>query len=170
MPTSTYDLIASTVLGTGSATVTFSSIPSTYRDLVLVMNCLGTSTSVNTMYARFNSDSGNNYFGTSLYGTNTNTVASASNTTGQTEINISDRSNAGFNDTRRALYIVNFIDYSATNKHKTLIQRANSQPSGEVVLQGHRWANTSAINRIDLTAYGQSFAATSTFYLYGIVS
>ena len=43
MPTPTYDLLASSVLGSNTATVSFSSIPSTYQDLVLVVNASATA-------------------------------------------------------------------------------------------------------------------------------
>lgn len=167
MPTSTYDLISSTTLNSSASSLTISSIPSTYRDLVLVIDVLGTSTSVNTLYARFNNDSGSNYTSNSLYGTSTNGVGSAANNTGQTEMNISDRSNAGFSDTRRALYVVNIFDYSQT-KNKPCLQRANAVPGGEVVLQTHRWNNSATISSIVLTPYAGSFASTSVFSLYGI--
>jgi hypothetical protein len=52
MPTPTYDLIESTALGSSASSITFSSIPSTYRDLVLVIDVIGTDSSVNTLYAR----------------------------------------------------------------------------------------------------------------------
>jgi hypothetical protein len=169
MPTPTYDLIESTALGSSASSITFSSIPSTYRDLVLVIDVIGTDSSVNTLYARFNSDSGSNYNSVSLYGTSGD-IAGSNAGSNQTEMNISDRSNAGFSNTRRALYIVNFLDYSVTNKHKQMLQRANSTSAGETVAQTHRWASTSAISSMVLTPYVGSFGSGSVFSLYGIVS
>ena len=67
---STYTPIATTTLGSNQSTVTFSSIPSTYTDLVLV--CNATVSSANgTWYLEFNSDTGTNYSATVLKGNGT---------------------------------------------------------------------------------------------------
>ena len=59
MPTSTYDLIASNVLTSSASNIEFTSIPSTYRDLVIVMTVTADSASFGRM--RFNNNSGSNY-------------------------------------------------------------------------------------------------------------
>jgi len=66
--TGTYTLIASNTLGSGTATVTFSSIPGTYTDLILVCGLPATGTANNSDGLRFqlNSDTGSNYSATWL--------------------------------------------------------------------------------------------------------
>jgi hypothetical protein len=54
MPTSTYVALATTTLGATAASVTFSSIPATYRDLVLVYN--GTTSANIGVDVEFNGD------------------------------------------------------------------------------------------------------------------
>jgi len=52
----TYEPIATTTLGSNQTTITFSSIPSTYTDLVIVSN-MGTTTA-SYPFIRFNGDTG----------------------------------------------------------------------------------------------------------------
>ena len=58
--TATYALIERQTLGSATSTVTFSSIPGTYTDLIIISSALSAGTS-ETIMMRFNSDSGNNY-------------------------------------------------------------------------------------------------------------
>ena len=62
----TYEPISTQTLGTAPTTVTFSSIPQTYTDLVLVFN--SKSTTLNYPYLTVNSDTGANYSRTYLAG------------------------------------------------------------------------------------------------------
>jgi hypothetical protein len=57
MPTPTYTPLATVTLGTTAASVTFSSIPATYRDLIFVLSGLGGSANITL---RYNGDSGSN--------------------------------------------------------------------------------------------------------------
>ena len=59
MPTPTYTPLATVTLGTAASSVTFSSIPATYRDLILVVNATTSADGIPSL--RFNGDSGNNY-------------------------------------------------------------------------------------------------------------
>jgi hypothetical protein len=77
MPTPTYDLIASNVLGTATSSVSFTSISGSYRDLIIVVNGLGNGGEINADL-RFNSDSGNNYSFVRMRGSGT----AASSSTG----------------------------------------------------------------------------------------
>ena len=58
---STYTPIATTT-GTGSSgTITFTSIPSTYTDLRIILNGTETNATLYEFDMRYNNDSGNNY-------------------------------------------------------------------------------------------------------------
>ena len=161
MPTPTYDLIASNVLSSSASSVTFSSIPATYRDLILVDSLTPTGSGIASLIT-FNSDSGANYSFVYMLGDGSST-GSAQNT-GQTFL-ASCYSSA----TVRGVGIMNIMDYSATDKHKTVITKRKS-PDTFVIAYAQRWANTAAINSITITANTGSFASGSTFYLFGIVS
>lgn len=158
MPTSTYDLIASNVLGSDASSVTFSSIPATYRDLVLVCNI--TRSGANNVNMRFNADNGANYNRVVMTGNGTS--ASSGSTANASTAPISSSSIVS------PFITVQILDYSATDKHKTFLARTN-EASVETDARATRWASTSAINAIQVYA-SNNFLAGSSFYLYGIVS
>lgn len=160
MPTPTYVPIATTTLATNTATITFSSIVSSYRDIVLVIS--GSDTvGGNLPLIRFNGDSGTNYsFVRAIsYG-----VVQSSQGTGFT----STWDLAAINIAQSTI-IVNIMDYSATDKHKVAMARTNSN-SAEVWMGLARWANTSAINQIGLSLISGNYRAGTTISLYGIAS
>jgi hypothetical protein len=74
---------------------------------------------------------------------------------------------ANTNDTTWGVQVFQVMDYSATDKHKTVISRGNNAALTASATAG-RWANTAAINRVDAVLLSGSFAAGSSFYLYGI--
>jgi hypothetical protein len=163
----TYEKIASTTLGSAAASVTFSSIPSTYTDLVLVI--VGANAGGSRVRYQFNSDSGSNYSRTNIVGTGSSAASySGSNNT------VADLNVIGGATALTAPYtiITNFQNYSNTTTYKTLITRFGSNdgaaPAVEAIV--NLWRSTSAINRIDTTALGGNFVTGSTFNLYGIAA
>jgi hypothetical protein len=153
MPTSTYVPLATTTLGSSASSITFSSIPATYRDLIIVGNPLGAEAA-----ARFNGDSGSNYNGLQMWGNGSNPLSS----------NFSATSSflGGINQDP----IAQIMDYSATDKHKMVLVRRGIASATFVAGQVNRWANTSAITTIAIIATSGSFTAGSRFDLYGIVA
>ncbi len=151
----TYEPIATTTLSTSASDVTFSSIPGTYTDLVLVLN--GTSTAIAGLGFEFNGDTGNNYSATLLYGTGS--AAISSNNT-NTYPGYSGRIN-----TNQSVSISHIMNYSNTTTYKTAITRANS--NGDIIMANVcLWRNTSAITSIKYI--GATFNAGCVFTLYGI--
>jgi hypothetical protein len=163
----TYEPIATTTLGSATNSVTFSSIPSTYTDLVLVMN-YSSSASATAFSYRLNGDTASNYSETELIGNGTSaTSVRYSNQTGGDIGNSITSSTAGATNT-----IVHFMNYSNTSTYKTALWRSNN--AGTATQAGVTlWRSTSAINQIVLSLSG-SFSSTptanigSTFTLYGI--
>ena len=164
MPTNTYVALQTQTLGTSSASVTFSSIPATYTDLYIVIeakNLAGNS----DVLMRFNSDSGSNYSATILTGDGTS--ASSARRTNSTSVilNYFDF----LNSTTATQFNVNIQNYSNATTYKTAILRANRANQATEAVVG-LWRNTAAITQIDLTPSSSSFAAGSTFSLYGIAA
>ena len=157
MPTPTYDLIASNVLSSSASSVTFSSIPATYRDLIVIAEEDSTN-AAGTLELRFNGDTGANYPWVWMRGSGT----AASSTTGPGPF----IGYTGYNNTS-SFNIIHIMDYSATDKHKSYLLRQEIAGFHTVALAGG-WANTAAITSITLAA--TTLASGSTFYLYGIVS
>jgi hypothetical protein len=163
----TYEKIATNTLGSATASITFSSIPSTYTDLVLVAFAANTgSDAANTGYMQYNSDSGNNYSDTIAY-TNGNTPASF-RTTNSNAIGL--WTIMGNTDTnRKSAIVVQFQNYSNTTTYKTTLNRIGTPITGGgwTNISVGQWRNTNAITSI-LIGGGTNWLSGSTFTLYGI--
>jgi hypothetical protein len=173
MPTPTYTPLANATVSVTAASITFSNIPATYRDLVLSLGIRSTYALGNDDYLKltFNGDTGNNYNYLFMNGSGT-AATSGSNS------NVAFISDSTFSTSTAASGIftpvqINIQDYSATDKHKTTVSRSSASTTGLVVsATAGRWANTAAVNSITLTCFqaAATFAAGSTFSLYGIAS
>lgn len=164
MPTSTYDLIASNVLGSSAASVTFSSIPATYRDLIIVINATA-AVDFAIPAIRLNSDTGSNYSTVLMAGESGGPISQSLTSTRYFP---NYRASTGAGTTRPLITLVHIMDYSATDKHKTFLSRGNTSEGVEA--GAGRWANTAAVNTVQVLTADQNFATGSSFYLYGIVS
>jgi hypothetical protein len=155
MATPTYTALATTTLSSSASSVTFSSIPQDYRDLVLVVNGSLTSTLEN-LYILFNAN-GTGYSYVLMLGTGSSAVSAnySARTWGELDTGIGNN-------------IYHIMDYSATDKHKTTLFRSN-RASGGVLAQAGRWANTAAITSVAISGgLSQGFAAGTTLSLFGI--
>ena len=165
MPTQTYTPIESRTLTSATTTVTFSSIPATYTDLILVANTIVSSGTGAELSIRFNSDTATNYSNTYLLGT-----GSATATGRGTSFTYADcgylSSNSG-NPNTRILHIQN---YANTTTYKTIISRASGVNGAQVTAYVNLWRKTpEAINSITIfSASSLTYATGSTFTLYGI--
>jgi hypothetical protein len=163
MPTPTYTPLATVTLGSSASSVTFSSIPATYRDLVLVLHALGSTTIEARM--RFNGDTGSNYSFVGMIGDGTG--ATSPSTASRVNIILSSAARATVTDYLQVKASV--MDYSATDKHKTVLSRSN-QAAGATEAFANRWANTSAITSLEIATDTGTWAVGSTFNLFGIAS
>jgi len=162
--TAKYEHIATVTLDSPASSVIFSSIPQGYRDLELVINAGNDGNTFGGL--RYNSDSGTNYSYILARGDGNNTAPGSS-----TSLNyaVALGVSIGSGGTLDQQAIVSIQDYSATDKHKTSVSRANDA-SQSAEMMAARWANTNAITSIEFFTFGASSAiAGSTFDLYGIV-
>ena len=167
----TYEPIATTTLGTAAATVTFSSIPGTYTDLVLVMRVTNSSSGSLAVLTTFNNDTGSNYSVTRVYGNGS--TATSDRFSSATAIDAGYM--PGSNGTGPGTIIANIMNYSNTTTDKTVLDRWESEAAASgsryVVAVVGLWRSTSAITEIDLGLNGAGdFTSGSTFTLYGIAS
>jgi hypothetical protein len=65
--------------------------------------------------------------------------------------------------------IIQIMDYSATDKHKTILSRYNS-PSASLQMAAERWANTSAITSIYCGMKTGTMSSGTTLSLYGVIA
>jgi hypothetical protein len=159
----TYTQIASTTLGSAAATVTFSSIPSTYTDLVLICDTkASTGTPNNRM--QVNSDTGTNYSQTVLAGNGT--TATSARYSSNTFIYVDYY--ATNDTTNNKNTIIQFMNYANTSTYKTFLSRANNAAAGTDAIVG-LWRSTSAINSITVYATA-NWVSGATFNLYGITA
>lgn len=150
--------LANLTLGSTQATVTFSSISGSYRDLLLVKT--GSSGASLGDKLQLNGDSGSNYSPTRM-------SANGSSTSGNTFDVNSAFFYLQYSFTNGGQQIIHLPDYATTDKHKIIMVRNSVNGSGLEYGIG-RWASTSAITSITLFNGGTQFAAGSTFALYGI--
>ena len=160
--TGTYTLIGTvTVANTTTITATFSSIPNTYTDLVLVYSMPSKSATNETMLVRVNSDSGANYSTTRLLGNGS--TAASSRVTGSTYASVSGTAT----DASAMMGIIHFNDYANTTTFKTFLARFG-QAAVETDTTVNLWRSTAAINTILFQGTLGYLGNGSTFKLYGI--
>jgi hypothetical protein len=169
--TSSYESIVSAT-GTGSSnTITFSSIPATYKHLQI--RCLARDTNVNNDFSdiriRLNSDTATNYTRHLLKGDGTTVTGTGSITQTSMIVNGAARQDASTANIF-GVSIIDFIDYASSTKNKTMRAFAGNDVngSGGVNLSSALWLNTNAITTIDLFTNAGNWTTTSTFALYGI--
>ena len=162
MPTPTYTALANKTLTSAATGVTFASIPSTYDHLVVVVQANADSATTQ-LRLRLNGTTGSIYSRQRVSGDGaTATAASVTNTTQHIFGSTADiTTTLGFHA------VIDFLDYSATNKHKFALARAGNSSLGTDAFSA-RWASTAAITSIEVYA-NLNLAAGSTFALYGIV-
>ena len=160
---STYTPIATQTLASPASTVTFSSIPSTYTDLILVLSTSPTVDNV-TGYIRVNGDTASNYGMTGIRGNGSN-AASYSSPGSAMYFDYAGNTTTGTITTS----IINFANYASTNVYKTnLVRQSNAGDAVEAMVQ--TWRSTSAITSILAYWSNGNFASGSTFTLYGLAS
>lgn len=165
-----FDSIA-TAVGTGSSgTITFSSIPATYKHLQL--RVIARNTNVGTGAPggniRINGDSGANYSNHILYGNGANALTYTQSST-STPI-IADIVANGNAANIMSSFIIDILDYASTSKYKTIrcLYGWDLNGSGIVALNSVAWLNTAAVDSISIIAPADNFTTTSSFALYGI--
>ncbi len=171
--TSSFESIATSTPSNGTTSITFSSIPQTFKSLQVRSIVRDTSTGgydAIPVDIRPNNDSGSNYAIHSLRGDGT--TVTADGYTGQPQglpWAAAVRS-SGNTDTYGAM-ILDIIDYTSTSKYKTLrmISGGNVNGSGSVIsLDSALWQSTSAITSLTIKADYTAFASGTTFALYGV--
>jgi hypothetical protein len=170
--TGAFESIA-TATGTGSSsTITFSSIPSTYKHLQI--RGIGRTTRAATdsaLVVRLNGDTASNYTYHTLLGNGT--AASAGGFVTQTNMFLGRAAGNTAAANLAGVSLIDIVDYASTTKNKTLRSfhgiDANGVFTGDVYLSSGLWLSTSAITSISLiVSDGSSWTTASTFALYGI--
>ncbi len=175
--TNSFESIATTTLSSASSTITFSSIPSTFKHLQIRHIARTTNASTNgNMYLQLNGDTGANYAWHRMegYATGTGSVGIASaNAFATAGLMTGSQSIAS----AYGVGILDILDYSDTNKYKTIKtitgydnngNGSAGNDQGYININSGLWMSTNAVNSITITINGGgNFAQYSQFALYG---
>jgi hypothetical protein len=165
-----YDAIGTVTVGSGGqATITFSSIPQTYKHLQLraFVRTNRTPSVTDPMDITLNSNNSSVYAWHALVGSGSSAVAASATSQSLAYISAMGSGSVGnFGAT-----IVDFLDYSNTSKNKTIraLSGSDSNGGGAIYLESNLFQSTTGITRIDLVSQSAStFLQYSQFDLYGI--
>jgi hypothetical protein len=181
-PGKDFDSIATTTVGAGgAATISFTSIPATYKHLQIryLAKTNRATYGVDDAFITLNSDvTGANYYSHWIYGTGSSALATygvGNGGGGQGIFWGFAFSTTQISPTGFAGGVIDVLDYANTNKNKTLRGLmgfdANGGTAGgyggTVTFASGAWFSTSATNNITIKSNG-SFQEYSQFALYGV--
>ena len=155
-----FELISTQLITSSTASVTFSSIPQTYKHLQIRYVYKPVSGNA-TLQGRFNGDSTSAYNQHTLFG-NGSSVGSNYSTGSE----ISQLGYANSLTSYEGFGVIDILDYSSSSKNTTT--RTFRGRLDEVRVASGLWRNTAAVTSIFLNTDSSTFAAGSRFSLYGI--
>jgi hypothetical protein len=162
---STYTPIMTNTLSSSTSSVTLTSIPQTYTDLILVMNVVPPGSSSGGTFT-FNGTS-TGYSSTFFAGLETSANAISGRNTNLSADDWIISGAAMTDSSAMHLDIFHFQNYSNTTTYKTALQTENPGKFAYIGLWAHLWRNTAAITSITMNQ-PVNFLAGTTFTLYGI--
>lgn len=170
-----FELIQATTVGAGGATsIDFTSIPSTYTDLMLEVSGRTTNWgySYNNLYLSINgTPTGTAYSDKVLYAVGTSAGSFNQSNTSQFLIGATP-STAGTTSTfsNTQTYLTNYNGSAYKIFSADGVSERNSTTNGDIFLSliGGTWASTAAITSLYLTSDSSTFVQYTTAYLYGI--
>ena len=163
-----FESLATNLLGTNTQTVSFASIPSTYKHLQLRIR----GNSNGGPRITFNSSGGTAYAEHYLDGSGSSATAGGSNGNNHfgTYGSLVNGGGGGLSGQENA-WLIDIHDYSSGSKNKTVraFTGYDANGSGQIKLGSALWASTAAISSIQLDAgSGKTWYAGTLFSLYGI--
>jgi hypothetical protein len=171
-----YSISTATVTSGGTASITFSSIPSTYTHLqIRGIGSSPVSSGVADTALQFNGDTAGNYNIHWLYTFGSGTPSSGNYTASATNIDWGYATGSTSGTSSFGGLVMDILDYKNTNKYKTTRSFAgendatNSTGNNTIVIGSGLWRSTSAINSITLyLASSNTFSQYTQYALYGI--
>jgi hypothetical protein len=160
MATATFEII-NTFTSTGSeAGVTWSSVPSTYTDLYIVINAKTSNANPSNWAVRFNNESTGTNYGINMMGGGSSKYAD--------RVTQTNYLYAGTAYQDWGSQYINILNYASTTTFKGMLGRSNNQPNFELQICG-LWQSTAAVNTVTVTNYnGYALTTGSTINMYGI--
>lgn len=170
----TYTLISSNVLTSSAASITFSSIPQTYTDLVLKVSARTSNANyLDELMITFNNDSATNYSSTVVTGNASAAQSSRSSNATSTRFISVDASTATSNTfSNTEIYIPNYTGTANKPILGSTVLENNDANNYFVRGVAMLYRGASAITSITCQSYNDpgviTFVSGSSFYLYGI--
>lgn len=165
---SAFELISTQVLTSSASSVTFSSIPQSFKHLQIraVTNVPSAENFLTNLYIRFNGVTSNSYAHHTLLGDGSSVGPDV--TTSAPFITIRNGTTGAANIFGAA--IVEILDYASTSKNTTTRTLAGCHTISErlIGLNSGLFNSTNAVTSVTLTQITESYAAGSRFSLYGI--
>ena len=156
----TYTPIATTTLGSAAASYTFTSIPSTYTDLVLVV--AGTASTTTSVALRFNGITTSTYSSTFIIGTGAAAVSSYEANNPYMDL--------GTIYTTQGVHRISIQNYANSTTYKTALSRSDDATNRVAAWVG-LWRSTAAITSVEVSTGGTgTYSTGTTMTLYGIAS
>jgi hypothetical protein len=161
--------IATNLLGSTTASVTFSNIPQNYKHLQIRGLARGTTADTSVLLRfQLNSDTGSNYARHILTGDGS--TAGAAVDASQTVGGIGNIAAATATASIFGVVVCDILDYANVYKFKTIRSLAGNDRNGAGVvgLFSSLWMNTAAITSVSIFPAANSFDTNTRFSLYGI--
>ncbi len=167
--TSSYESISTVTLGSTQTTISFTSIPSTYKHLQVRGIARGTFAATNlNLCIQFNSDTSNSYTYHQLLGDGSS--ASAQGGTAQSFGFAGRIAQANASSNVFGASVIDILDYADTNKYKTIraLGGYDSNGNGYSTLMSSAYIKTDAVSSIQIFGNLGDLVQYSSFALYGI--
>lgn len=164
---SAFELIDTQTVGAGgAASITFSSIPATYKHLQVRVIARAATSVTGGDYITMTTNAGSGNYYHNLFGDGTTATSSAASGMAVVQRYASAADSASI----FGALIFDLLDYGSSTKAKTLrnLGGYDANGSGRIYLNSSLWTSTTAITSITLTGGNANFAQYSTFSLYGV--
>jgi hypothetical protein len=162
----TYTLISSNTLSSSAASVTFSSIPGTYTDLVLkISGKVASGGASENILLEYNGSAGTDYSATYLQGTGSATFSGRNSSTSSIRL-YNAISSLEWNNAE--IYIPSYLASQNKPVSAFTVTEQNLATDCYIVADAGLWRSTNAITSIKISSAGANFVSGSSFYLYGI--
>ena len=165
MPT-TCKLIAKQTLASAASSVEFTSIPSSYTDLLLLVSARSAVSGTPSIRMRFNSDTGSNYTNRYLEGNGATVISGSESTTNVLIGNLPGTGATANTFASIDIYVPNYSGSANKSVSATSAMETNATTAYLDAIAS-LWSSTAAITIV--TAFTTSnMAIGSSFFLYGI--
>jgi hypothetical protein len=165
----TYTLISSNVLSSSAASVTFSSIPATYTDLVLRTSTRDDRADTqNAIRMRINGNTSTVYSLTRIFGDGTNPSSQRLSNQDFSQIYYENSANTTANTfTNGEFYFPNYL--ASQNKPiSAFMAQERNLTEAFIANSAILFSSTAVITSLSFEPASSSFVSGSSFYLYGI--